>query len=374
MTHRGFRMMERQGFAADCAEIVTAERKGWGRRDILRAAAALGIAPAAAGFGRSARAAVPEVVVCNWGGEATRAFTDAFVTPYQAATGGKMVLDGSGPSNGKVRAMVEAQHVIWDLCDSGVAGIGELGPLGLLTPIDYTVVDKTRLLTDFAYEFGVVNYMFSTVMAWDTKIVTQPPTLADFFDLKKYPGKRMMRKDNQAMVEMALMADGVAPDKLYPLDTKRAFAKISTIKSELLFWDTGAQSQNLLRDGEVTMGWLWHTRATLLKRDTKGQIDWSFKGGLLQPGLWTVPKGNPAGKQAMVAIAAMQAPAGQISLLGAMGNGPANPQAEPLVPPALKAVDPGTPENLAVQAKINAPWYQANGSATLRDYLDLISS
>ncbi len=367
-------MVKQQEFAADCAEIVAAETRRWGRRDMLRAAAALGIAPGVLGFGGAARAAVPDVVVCNWGGEATRAFTEAFVKPYEAKTGGRMLLDGSGPSNGKVRAMVEAQHVIWDLCDSGVAGTGELGPAGLLTPIDYSIVDKNQVLADFAYEFGVVNYMFSTVMAWDTKVIPQPPTLADFFDLKKYPGKRMMRKDNQAMVEMALMADGVPADKLYPLDVKRAFAKISTIKPELLYWDTGAQSQNLLRDGEVVMGLLWHTRATLLKRDTKGRIDWSFKGGLLQPGLWTVPKGNPGGKQAMLAIAAMQAPPGQISLLGALGNGPANPHAEPTVPDALKAVDPGTPENLAVQAKIDAPWYQAHGSQTLRDFLDLISS
>jgi putative spermidine/putrescine transport system substrate-binding protein len=184
----------------------------------------------------------------------------------------------------------------------------------------------------------------------------------------------MLRKDNQAMLEMALMADGVPADQLYPMDTGRALAKIATIKSELLFWSTGAQSQNLLRDGEVSMGWLWHTRANLLKRDTAGRIDWHFTSGVLQPGLWTVPKGNPAGAQAMVAIAALQAPPGQISLLGAMGNGPANPQAEAMVPAALAAVDPGAPANLAVQAKIDAAWYQAHGAAALRAYLDMISA
>jgi putative spermidine/putrescine transport system substrate-binding protein len=368
-------MRDTDDFAADAAAIIMAERRGWSRRDALRSCAALGIAPILGlGLSRAARAAVPEVVLCNWGGEAIKAFTEAFVLPYEKTTGGKMTLDGSGPSNGKVRAMVEAKHVIWDMCDSGVAGIGELGPLGLLTPIDYKVVDKSRVLPDFAYEFGVVNYMFSSVMAWDTTVVKTTPTLADFFDLKKFPGKRMLRKDNQAMLEMALMADGVAPDKLYPLDTARALRKIATIKPALLFWSTGAQSEELLRDGEVSMGWLWHTRANLLKRDTKGRIDWNFRGGLLQPGLWTVPKGNPAGAQAMVAIAALQAPPGQISLLGAMGNGPANPQADPLVPTDLEAVDPGTPANIAVQAKISAPWYQAHGTKALRDFLDMIAA
>ena len=54
--------------------------------------------------------------------------------------------------------------------------------------------------------------------------------MADFFDLKRVPGKRMIRKDSQAMLEMALIADGVPLDKLYPLDVDRAIAKFATIK------------------------------------------------------------------------------------------------------------------------------------------------
>lgn len=366
-----------QEFAEDAALIVAEQAQHlrntgrMGRRQLLAAAAAIGIAPSLAG---RAMAAVPDVVLCNWGGDAIKAMTEAFVVPYEKATGGKMVLDGSGPANGKVRAMVEAKHVIWDLCDSGVAGIGELGPRGLLEPIDYNVVDRTRILPEFGYEFGVVNYMFSSVMAWDTKVVKTTPTPADFFDLKKFPGKRMIRKDSQAMMELALIADGVAIDKLYPLDQERALKKIASIKDDLLYWTTGAQSQDLLRSGEAVMGWLWNTRANLLKQETKGRIDWSYNGGLLQPGLWTVPKGNPAGKQAMVAIATLQAVPGQISLLGAMGNGPANPQSASSMPPALAAIDPGSPANIAVQGKINAPWYQANYASSLKAFLDMVSS
>ena len=329
---------------------------------------------AATPFVRRAWAAAPEVVLCNWGGDAIPAFTAAFVEPYEKATGAKMVLDGSGPSNGKVRAMVEAQSVSWDLCDSGVTGLAELAPRKLLAPIDYGVVDKSKVLPGFAYEYGVCNYMFSSVQAWDTRKVQGRPTLADFFDLKKIPGRRMIRKDCQAVLEMALLADGVPMDQVYPLDVGRALAKLGTIKDALLTWDTGAQSQALLRDGEVSMGWLWHTRANLLKRDTQGRIDWSFEGGLLQPGLWTVPRGNPAGEQAMVAIAAMQDPAGQVSLLGSMGNGPANPAAAALVPAALQAVNPSSPANAAVQLKVDADWYAANYGATFRKFLDFLSS
>lgn len=370
-------MNDGQSFAEDVAEIAAEERsRGLSRRQWLQACAALGIAPTALlGLGGRANAqALKEVVVANFGGDAVKAFMEAFAVPYEKKTGGKMTIDGSGPSNGKIKAMVDARNVTWDLVDSGLAGTGELGPLGVLEEIDYTIVDKSKTVAPFAYKYGVVNYMFSTVMAWDTAKVKTKPTLADFFDLKKYPGKRMLRKNSQAMCEMALMADGVPADKLYPIDIPRAFKKIASIKSELLLWNSGAESQSLLRDGEVAMGWLWHTRANLLKRDTKGRVDWSFDGGLLQPGLWVVPKGNPAGKQAMLAIAAMQDPPGQVSLLRAMGNGPANPATEAMVPADLAEVDPGSKANAAVQAKIDADWYEKLGAKTNQDFLDLVSS
>ena len=339
-----------------------------GRRGLLGGAAALACAPSLV------RAAVPEVVMCNWGGDAMKAFNSAFVGPYDKSTGGKLVLDGSGPANGKIRAMVEANNVSWDLCDSGVTGLAELATRNLLAPIDYSIVDKAKVEPAFAYPFGVCNYMFSSVMAWDISRVKGTPSMADFFDLKKIPGKRMIRKDSQAMLEMALVADGVPVDKLYPLDVDRAMAKFATIKDAILTWDTGAQSQSLLRDGEVSMGWLWHTRATLLKREANSKIDWNFNGGVLQPGLWVVPRGNPAGKQAMVAIASMQDPASQVTLLAALGNGPANPQAASMVPADLRAIDPGYPSNAAVQSQINADWYRANYGATFKRFLDFLSA
>ena len=355
-------MSKLQTFAEDRAEIM-AQEGGVTRRSLLGGAAAVGLTGGlagglAGGFGGPASAQVKEVVLANFGGDAVKAMNDAFSVPYEKKTGGKLTIDGSGPSNGKIKTMVQAKNVTWDLVDSGLGGLGELGPIGMLEEIDYSIVDKKKVVDGFAYKYGVCNYMFSTVMAWDTAKVKEKPTLADFFDFKKYPGKRLLRKDSQAMIEMALLADGVPIDKLYPLDMARAMKKISAVKKDILFWGSGAESQSMLRDGEVVMGWLWNTRANLLKRDTKGKINFAFDGGVLQPGLWVVPKGNPAGKQAMVAIASMQDPEGQVKLLGALGNGPANPAAAALVPAELKDVDPASSGNVAVQVKMNAEWYE----------------
>ena len=364
-------MSKLQTFAEDRAEIL-AETPSLGRRGLLGGAAALGLA--AGGVPGRASAQAKEVVLANFGGDAVKAMTEAFVVPYEKKTGGKMVIDGSGPSNGKMKTMVQARNVTWDIVDSGLGGTGELGPLGLLEEIDYSIVDKSKVTPGFAYKYGVCNYMFSTVQAWDSSRIKEKPTLADFFDFKKYPGKRLMRKDSQAMYELALMADGVPIDKLYPLDVPRALKKIAAIKKDLLFWGTGAESQSMLRDGEVVMGWLWNTRATLLQRDTNKKVTFSFDGGLLQPGLWIVPKGNPAGKQVWTAIASMQEPEGQVKLLAALGNGPANPAAAPMVPADLKALDPASPENVKVQAKIDGDWYEKNYAKARQEFLDMIAS
>ena len=368
--------MEEQTFAEDCRAIAAdLHHKGWSRRDVLQACAALGVAPTvlAVSGGLAHAQAGKEVVLVNYGGAAIQAFDEAFVKPF-AARGGRITLDGSGPLNGKILTMVQSRHVTWDLCDSGITTLAELGPHNALEKIDYGIVDKNKVMAEFAYEEGVVNYMFSSVLAWDTSKIKDQPTLADFFDLKRYPGRRMMRKDSQAMLELALLADGVPRNALYPLDVKRAFAKIATIKKDILYWNSGSESQSLMRDGECVMGLLWHTRANVLNKETQGRIKYTFKDGLLQPGLWVVPKGNPAGKEVFRAIASMQQPEGQIKLLAAMGNGPANPAAASLVPADLRLMNPADPSNAEVQAKINADWYIKNHSKTLQSFLDLISS
>ncbi len=141
------------------------------RRLVLAGLGAAGLSPALLGAGR-ARAAGPQVVMANWGGDAQRAFAATFVPHYDKVTGGKMILDGAGPSNGKIRAMVESGNVTWDICDGGAAAIGELGiKLGLLEPIDYSVVDRSKVIPEFVFDYGVGNYFFSFVMAWNTESI-----------------------------------------------------------------------------------------------------------------------------------------------------------------------------------------------------------
>ena len=344
------------------------------RRTFLGALGALGVV-ATVRPGR-ALAAASEIVLCNWGGAAVDAFQKAFGAPFTAATGMKVVIDGAGPENGAVRAMVEAKKVIWDVTDSGIGDSLTLGKGGYLEPIDYTIVDKSKLGPGFAVEHGVGNYVYSNILAFDSsKMNGQMPTSwADFFDFDKYPGKRTMCKWIEGQLEGVLLADGVSPDKMYPLDVDRAFAKLKPHLDKIVFWEGGAQSQQFFRDGEVVMGNIWHTRANLLKKESAGKFDWTWNQNLLFASAWCVPKGNPAGKSVFNFINSSLDPDGQISLLRAMGNGPTNPKALDLMTPADKAVYPLAPENAKTQFKISPAYYTDTEADLQNRYLDLISA
>jgi putative spermidine/putrescine transport system substrate-binding protein len=316
-------------------------------------------------------------VLSNYGGDAATAMAEAWGAPFERDTGTKVVIDGSGPTAGRIRSMVESRRVTWDVCDSGPGTTLELGALNMLEEMDWSIVDRAAVLDPkFTYRWGIANYTFSFILAYDkAKFGGDPPkSWADFWDVRKYPGKRTMWSRNiLGICESALMADGVPPDRLYPLDVDRAMRKLRELKPHIIGWQSGAMSQDLLRSGEVVMGNVWNTRTMLLNRDTQGRIDWTWNQGILAPGVWVVPKGNPAGKEAaMRFIASTQDPQRQITLLRLMGQGPANPAASPLVPADLAKINPSSAENARVQAIFDGEWYGQHQSRTLERWMDLL--
>ncbi len=124
------------------------------------------------------------------------------------------------------------------------------------------------------------------------------PTMADFFDLKKFPGKRGLRKGPKANLEFALIADGVAAKDVYkilatPAGVDRAFAKLDTIKSSVVWWEAGAQPPQLLADGEVVMTTAYNGRIfnAVAGEDKPFEIVWD--GQIWDLDLWVIPKNAP---------------------------------------------------------------------------------
>lgn len=350
-----------------------------GRLDRRSFIAALGtiVALPAALKANLAVAATGELILVNWGGDAIDVYTNAWAKALADRTGLTLKVDGSGPAEGTIRAQVESGAVSWDVVDADIFSAFTLGREGALLAVDPAKVDATKGGEGNVTEFGVTPYLFSHVIAYDKTAFggAVPTTWADFFDVEKFPGKRTAYKWMVGVLEAALMADGVAPDAVYPVDVDRALARIEAIKPHMAaWWESGGQSQQLFLDGEVTMGLIWNTRASSLARDTDGKIDFTFNQGILQPGNFSAVKGGPAGPDAAFALMdASLEPEGQLAIFDAMGFAPANPAAAALVPADQQRFNAGSPEALAVQVRMDVDWYSKNYGRALDRFLGVIS-
>ncbi|MEM6942658.1 MAG: ABC transporter substrate-binding protein [Pseudomonadota bacterium] len=377
-------LAEASDFQRDMVEIA-AEKHAKGefdRRTFLGVLAGIG-ALGVAGLPKGAGAQASELVVVNWGGPAVEAYQTAFGEPFTETSGIKVVIDGTGPLLSKIRAMVESGAVTWDCCDTGAASTLVLEKAGVIQAIDYSVVDKAKVVRDYAYDFGVANYLFSYVLAYNEKTLGKAPaSWADFWDTSAFPGMRTLRKQPNGMIEAAMFAAGKSKDEIYPIDLDLAMEKLKEIRDDVIVWGSGSQSQELFRTGEVAMGNIWHTRANLLNQDMNGDVTWTWNEGVVTAGMWNIPNNNPAGTEAAMAfIASAQDPKQQVKLFSLMGNGPANPAASEFVPEDRRWANPGQPENWAMQVKQDALWYEADsGTGDLTNdalarelYLDVMS-
>lgn len=372
--------MKKPTFQQDLIDLASTQMASgrMDRRDFMQLLLAAGAAPAlgaaALSASRPAFAKATEIVLSNFAGDAISGMSKAWGEPFTADTGIPVRVEGGSPLPGKIKAMVESGSVTWDVCDGDGYLCNQLGKQGLLEDLDYSIVDKTKVREGWAWPQGIANYTYSFVLAYRKDMFPdKPPTYVDFFDTEKYPGKRTMWKYGMGAMEACLQGDGVALDKLYPVDVDRAIAKARSLGDNVIYWESGAASQQMFHDEEVVMGNIWNTRASILERDSKGAVTWTWNGGLFCPSSFVIPKGNPAGAEAQRFVASILEPQRQIKLLELLGNGPSNPAASAMLPPELQRIDPGYATNVAVQAIRSEDWYEKYFDAAAERWMDGIS-
>jgi putative spermidine/putrescine transport system substrate-binding protein len=216
-----------------------------------------------------------DITVVSWGGGYTASQQKAYGETWEAKTGKKVIWENYNGGLGEVRAQVEAGNVQWDIVDvlphEGRVGCDE----GLFEelPRDKFVPapDGTSMDDDIMVKVPndcVVPQIFWSYAAFYDKTRfpgEKPKTIADFFDLKKFPGKRGIHTWPNALIEMALMAEGVDPKKVYEvMDTEEgidlAFAKLDTIKDDVVFWSAGAKPLEFVKSGETIMALAYNGR------------------------------------------------------------------------------------------------------------------
>lgn len=261
----------------------------------------------------------------SWGGTTQDAQKEAWAVPFTKATNIKVVQDG--PTDyGKLKAMVESGNVQWDVVDVEADFALRAASEGLLEPLDFNQIKRDKIDPRFVSDHGVGSFFFSFVLGYNEGKLgaNKPVDWTALFDIKAYPGKRALYKwPSPGVLELALLADGVAPDKLYPLDLDRAFKKLDTIKQDIVWWGGGAQSQQLLASGEASLGQFWNGRVYALQQDG-APVGVSWKQNLVMADFLVIPKGAKNKEAAMKFLANASSAEGQAEFANKTAYAPVN--------------------------------------------------
>ncbi len=254
------------------------------------------------------------LTVVSWGGAYTRSQVKAYHEPFTKKTGIKINSEDYNGGIAQIKAQVDSGNIKWDVVDLEPGDAQRACDEGLLVEIDPKTLpaapDGTPATDDFLpgtiMPCAVSSIVWSTVYAYDDSKFSgaKPGSIADFFDTKKFPGKRGLRKTPLVNLEWALMADGVPNSEIYEtLGTSagvdRAFRKLDTIKKDVVWWEAGAQPPQMLADGEVAMASAYNGRLfnAIVKEKKPFVIVWD--GQIWAIDLYAIVKGSPNVKEAL---------------------------------------------------------------------------
>ncbi len=268
------------------------------RKSLIAAIAAL---PSAALWSLPSLAQQKKFVYSGSGGVVADTEKAVYLQPFAAATGWQIeYVSTEAQRMAQLEAMVRAGRTSWDVMEVSATDYPLGVSKGLFEAIDYSKVDPKNVLPAVArLPYGVGAAAFSTVMVVRRDKQPAGKTMAswsDFWDVKTFPGPRALRGRPQYNLEFALQAEGVPLGDLYKvLSTKegvdRAFKKLDTIKPHVAkWWTSGAESVQLLNDGEAFFGTTYNGRVGKLQSSgIPAEIVWN--GSAIHLTLVGIPKG-----------------------------------------------------------------------------------
>jgi putative spermidine/putrescine transport system substrate-binding protein len=282
-------------------------------------------------------------------------FKQAFADPVAKATGLRVTFDV--PTDyAKVQAQAESGNVSWTVLEAdpwwALAHCGEL-----VEKLDMTGIEVPQKFG--SGDCAVPGNTFAFNYSYDgKKFAGDPPKgWTDFFDTARYPGKRAVWGSYavNGIIEGALLADGVTPEQLYPLDLDRAFKKLDTIKGDLVFYDTLAQALEMMQSNAAAM-----VVATNIPGGAQAERGGSFKPvwnqALLSWDAYIVPKGGNV-KAAHALLVEIAKPEAQAKLAESTAFGPVSPDAKPNLSADQKEWSAGNEANASQAVPMDQQWY-----------------
>lgn len=324
--------------------------------------------------------AAEQITFVSQGGAYQKAQTIAILDPSAKKLGITINQDSVPDAWPIMRSQVASGKPTWDVVDTPTGNCIRGGEQGLVEKLDFSKIPNGAAMpAEYRNAYSVAYEFYSSVISFSQKKYPEagsaPQTWADFWDVKKFPGRRALRNHPFATLEAALMADGVAPDKLYPLDVERALRKLEEIKPHItVWWTSGAQSAQLLNDGEVDMLMAWNGRVSALAKEG-AKVAYTYNQGILQSTSLCILKGAPNLATAVKFLNEAVDPVHQANLPLHIDYGPANPKAfdTGVISAARVKELPSAPENASRQALMSYAWWSsAAGEAAEKRWLGFI--
>ena len=354
----------------------------------------LAISALAAGALLGATAATNlDLTVVSWGGAYSISQQKAYHDPYMANNPHIKIIndDSSNEAVARLRAMNEAGNITWDLVDVVASDSIRLCDEGLAREIDFDrelamgaggvkpTEDFGALLVDNCF---IPSIVYSTTFGYRTDVSEWggkvPTTIADVFDTKKFPGKRSLEKRPINNMEWALLADGVPADQIYDVlsteaGIQRAFAKLDSIKDDIIWWSSGSDTPQRLADGQVVIGSTYNGRLFSLIEEDKQPVAMLWDWQVFDLDGWIVPAGlSPEREKAVMDLLRFATDTQRLADQAKyISYGPARKTSAPLVGKhADLGIDmaphmPTDPKNAKTTLLYNYEWWADN-----RDELD----
>jgi len=251
-----------------------------------------------------------EMTIVSWGGAYSNSQLQAYHNPYSEMTGVEIINDeSSAEAVAKLRAMNEANNVTWDVVDVVASDAIRLCDEGLALEIDADsqlapAPDGTPASEDFGdllvSDCFIPQIVYSTTVGYRTDVEAwgdnTPEDICAIFDTATFPGKRSLEKRPINNVEWALICDGVAKEDVYDVlstdeGVTQAFAKLATIKDDVIWWSAGAETPQLLADGEVLMGSTYNGRLFSVIEEQKQPVAMLWDAQVFDLDGWIIPAG-----------------------------------------------------------------------------------
>ena len=319
-------------------------------------------------------AAANEITVISFGRADQAALTKAYYRPFRDATGIDVKSASYDGQTTELELMVKTGKPIWDVIQVESRTLERGCREGLFEKLDSSKIgNKADFIPGAISDCGVGIFAWSLALAYDSeKLKKAPSSWADFWDVKKIPGKRGLRRSAKYTLEIALLADGVAAADVYKtLSTKqgvdRAFRKLDQIKGDTIWWEAAAQPAAFLSAGKLVMTsayTLWIDRAQ--KQPKSYGIAWN--GSLYDIDSWALPKGAPNADAAYQFIDFASKPENQKVLSESLAYGPTVKSALSLLDPDVAGAMPSAEPNLGRALKVDTDFWIRNGEALERRF------